>query len=117
MVAGETGKIGIIKRSRDAKTATAVRYSEVRDAIQTHLCNPARTSRTLAATRGYFEQKAADPALSTWSREDARLSIDVIDALARMEGNEIAGARFTPAPKRQAKLPLAHLIHGMAGIR
>ena len=106
MVAGETGKIGIIVRSRDAKAAAAARYSDVRDAIKGYLCNPARTSRTLAEIGLTFEQKAADTSLGNWAREDARLSVDVLKALARME-NKLAGMRFVPAPDRQAKLILA----------
>lgn len=106
MVAGETGKIGIIRQSRDAETATVVRYSGVREAIKEYLCDPARTPRTLAAARVAFEQKAADTALGNWAREDARLSVDVLDALARME-NQFSHMRFVAAPERQPKLTLS----------
>lgn len=106
MVAGETGKLGIIQRSRDAKSAATARYSEVRDAIKGYLCDLGRTDRTLAIMQNSFAQKASDTSLSNWSREDARLSVDVLSAFAGME-NKFSGARFIPAPERQAKLMLS----------
>jgi hypothetical protein len=47
-----------------------------------------------------------DPALDSWAREEARLSLDVIDAFAGME-NKIGGARFEPAPRQQPLLKLS----------
>jgi len=103
MVAGETGKLGIIRRARDAGTAGIARYSDVRDDIRGYLCDAARTRRTLDAVRVRFKARSEDPALGNWARENARLSMDVLDSLVRME-NQIAGGRFVPAPQRQVPL-------------
>lgn len=105
MVAGETGKIGIIKRAREAKAATVVRYAKVREDIQAYLCDLKRSKASLAALRNKYQEMADDPSLGNWAREDARLSVDVLRALARME-NKIAGGRFTPAPIKQVPLVL-----------
>lgn len=105
MVAGETGKIGIIRRARDAKAAATTRYDKVREDIRTYLCDQGRTRRTLAALQNKYAAMADDPTLSTWAREDARLSVDVLASLARME-NRIAGSRFLPAPAKQVPLVL-----------
>lgn len=104
MVAGETGKLGIIRRARDAKTAVTARYDKVREDIRAYLCDHGRTRRTLATLQNKYQAMADDPSLTAWTREDARLSVDVLASLARME-NKIAGARFLPAPEKQ--LPLA----------
>jgi len=103
MVAGETGKIGIIRRSRDARTAATARYEKVRDDIRTYLCDHSRTGRSLAALQNKYAAMADDLTLSAWTREDARLSVDVLASLARME-NKIGGARFLPAPNKQVPL-------------
>jgi len=109
MVAGETGKVGIIRRSREAKAATTTRYSKVREDIIAYLCDLSRTSRTLAALQNKYAAMADDPSLSNWAREDARLSVDVLASLARME-NKLAGERFVPAPQRQVPL----ILNGVA---
>ena len=106
MVAGDTGRIGIIRNARDYTTPSRIRYSGVRQEIKDYLCDMGRSDRSLNAMRLRFEQKAADPALGTWDREDARLSVDVLKALARMN-NQISGARFAAAPSRQAPLIMA----------
>ena len=106
MVAGETGKIGIIQRSRDFKTAASARYNTVRGDIRAYLCDHGRTRRTLAALHNKYQEMADDEALGNWKREDARLSLEVLASLARME-NQIAGGRFLPAPTRQAPLVLS----------
>jgi hypothetical protein len=105
MVAGATGKIGIIRQSRDAKTVTTTRYSKVRDDIKGYLCNAARTPRLLDALRNKYASMANDTALGSWAREDARLSLDVLASLARME-NRIAGGRFLAPPVKQLPLML-----------
>jgi hypothetical protein len=109
MVAGETAKIGIIRRCRDAEPSVTVRYNDVRRVLREYLCNPARTRRHLDAIRVTFEQRAEDPALGGWAKEDARLSVDVLDAFSRME-NQISGSRFVAAPAKQAPLEMSGVI-------
>jgi len=105
MVAGMTGRIGIIRRARDAEPATTTRYAKVREDIRNYLCDRGRTQRHLAALHNKYAARADDAALSNWAREDARLSVDVLASLARME-NQIGGNSFIPAPSRQAPLTL-----------
>ena len=105
MVAGETGKIGIIKRSRDSSAATVVRYAKVREDIRGYLCDLGRTRATLDALRNKYLAIAESPSLGNWEREDARLSVDVLNSLARME-NQISGGRFIASPAKQAPLVL-----------
>lgn len=105
MVAGMTGRIGIIRRARDAEPATTTRYSKVREDIRDYLCDRGRTQRHLAALHNKYAAMADDTGLSSWAREDARLSVDVLASLARME-NQIGGNSFVPAPSRQPFLTL-----------
>ena len=109
MVAGDTGRIGIIRRARDAKVATVTRYDRVRGDIRAYLCDLGRTGRTLAALQNKYEALADDQNASVWLREDARLSMDVLASLARME-NKIAGGRFIPAPEKQTPLIISGVI-------
>jgi hypothetical protein len=106
MVASQTGQIGIIKRSRESGSAPRIRYSLARQELRGFLCDPARTSRHLVAIRNRFEQRADVTSLDSWAQEDARLSLDLIDAFIRME-NKIAGAKFEAAPRQQSPLVLA----------
>lgn len=106
MVASETGKVGIIRRSRESVTPQRVRYSDVRKTLRTYLGDISRPRGVLNAARDRFEQRAEDPSLGTFSREDARLSLDVLDSFGRMQ-NQLGGIAFRTAPARQAPLRLA----------
>jgi hypothetical protein len=106
MVASETGKIGIIRRSREAATAVVVRYSDARQIARAHLADPTRNARLLSAAIQNFEQRSEDAALTPFAREDARLSIDVLNHLLGMQ-NLTAGYMFVEAPRDQQSLTLA----------
>ena len=106
MVAGETGRIGIIRRSREAKPAITARYDKVREDIRAYLCDRSRTGRTLVTLRNKYEAMAENPALGNWAREDARLSVDILASLARME-NKIGGSAFLPTPAKQVPLVMS----------
>lgn len=103
MVAGDVGRRGIIRRAREVSTAVVVRYSDVRSGLQSALCDPVNERRIVGATRELLEQKASDPALTAWTREDALKSIDVLDSYVVMR-NQLAGHDFVPPPARQALL-------------
>jgi len=105
MVAGDTGRIGIIQRARDAEPVVTTRYAKVRRDIREYLCDRGRTQRHLAALHNKYAAMADDAALPSRAREDARLSVDVLASLARME-NQIGGGSFIPAPSRQPHLTL-----------
>lgn len=106
MVAGHTGKIGIIKNARDAPTAVVTRYAKIRDDIRTYLCSPGRSRSDLDGLRNKYAEMADNPGLTEWSRQDARLSVDVLNSLARM-GNVIAGGRFVAPPAKQPPLAIS----------
>lgn len=105
MVSGDTGRIGIIKRAKEKRSAVAIRYADVRAAIAASMCDPLKSKTILAAASDAFEQRTTDASLSTWSREDASKSLDVVEAFGRMK-NSFAGYDFVPAPKKQAMLLL-----------
>ena len=106
MVAGETGRIGIIRRSRDPEPVVTVRYAKVREDIRDYLCDRGRTSRHLATLQNKYAAMADDASLTSWVREDARLSVDVLASLGGME-NQIGGGSFIPAPAKQLPLMLS----------
>ena len=105
MVATETGKLGIIRRSRDSVTPPRIRYREVRPPICAYLSDPNRTKGIIFQARETFEQHADDISLKGFVREDARLSIDVLDSLMKMN-NQLGGFGFVQAPAKQPKLML-----------
>lgn len=92
MLAGNTGKLGIIKRVREKGTAAGVRYSDARDAIRLALCDPAGETRQLNDAANRFRQREKDTALSTFMRADAEKSIDVLNALSLMRNQYASGA-------------------------
>jgi hypothetical protein len=106
MVSSETGKMGIIRRARDSVTPPRIRYKDARQAMRLFLADEHRTKSIILAARKALEQKADDPAVSDFTREDARLSVDVLDALTKME-NQLAGYDFKAAPHSQPKLILS----------
>lgn len=106
MVASETGKLGIISRARESVTPQRVRYSDVRKSIKAHLGDNARPRGILATARDRFEQRSDDMSLGPFAREDARLSLDVLDSFGRMQ-NQLGGIAFRPSPARQPSLLLS----------
>lgn len=103
MVASDTARMGIIRRARDSVTPTKIRYSDVRRDIRAHLVDPHRNSRMITSARQRFEQRSEDSSLTNFQREDATLSVDVLDAYQGMQ-NQLGGFVFVPAPLRQPLL-------------
>ena len=103
MVAGDVGRKGIVRRSKEVNTSVVVRYSDARTVIRNALCDMANEKRIIAAARALFEQKADDTALSAWARDDAAKSIDVLDSLSFIR-NQLVGFDFQPAPQAQPYL-------------
>jgi hypothetical protein len=103
MVTGDTGRLGIIKRSREKRTSVAVRYSDVKDAISAAMCSPSTSKVLLASAYEVFQQKSRDTSLSVWSQEDSAKSLDVIDSFHAMK-NQLAGYDFITAPTKQPAL-------------
>lgn len=120
MLAKDPGKLGIIRRARQKRSAGSIRYSDARSVIRNALRDPVNEARKLHEARERFEQRAADASLKPFTREDAEKSVEVLDALTRMR-NLYAGTDFQGAPQRQPKLNISGvavsvesdlLIHG-----
>lgn len=105
MVASETGKIGIIRASRDSVTAPRTRYSVARDATKAFLIDPNRSSDPIDSALELLEQRAADPAESAFRRSDAACSAEALNSLLSM-GNQLNGYNYSAAPRRQPKLTI-----------
>lgn len=82
MVSSETAKLSIVRRAKEVSTAVVVRYSDVRAVLRNAMANPERSGEIIASARSSFAQRAEDPALSAFQREDASGSLDVLDAFA-----------------------------------
>lgn len=105
MIAGEMGKKGIIRRSREVSTAVAVRYSDVREVLRAAFCDPVNERRIVANAYNSFEQKSTDGALSDWTRDDASKSMDVLNAFETMR-NQFVGFHFSAPPAGQSYLEI-----------
>lgn len=105
MIATDTGRLGIIRRARESVTPVRTRYSDVRKDLRAHLADNTRNMSLIHAARERFEQRSDDMSLTNFQRDDAALSVDVLDAYARMR-NQLAAYNFSSAPARQALLSL-----------
>lgn len=106
MESSDTARMGIIRRARESTTPLRTRYSDVRQSLRGFLTDQRRRQGTLLAARQMFEQRSDDPSLSDFQREDARLSLDVLDSFDRMQ-NQLGGLNFEAAPSRMPMLNLA----------
>jgi hypothetical protein len=105
MVAGDVGRKGIIRRAREVSTAVAVRYTEARSVLRAALCDLVNEKKIVHAARDAFEQKSEDSSLSTWTREDAAKSVDVMDSFMVMR-NQLVGFDCVEAPQSQPYLQI-----------
>ena len=106
MVSSDTARMGIIRRAREPRTHTVIRYKDVRDPICSFLSDPHHNLNPLISAEAALKHRSADPAVSSMLQEDALLSIEVLDAIQRM-GNRLAQYVFVAAPKRQPKLAVS----------
>ena len=106
MVSSDTARMGIIRRARDPRTHTVIRYKDVRDPIRSFLSDPHHNLNPLISAEAVLKQRSIDPAVSSMRQEDALLSIEVLDAIQRM-GNRLAKYVFVAAPKKQPKLVIS----------
>lgn len=106
MVSSDTARVGIITRAKTPSTPTLIRYKDVRPVVCSFLADQNRSTRILAEAEQLFNQRAADPALSSLRQDDANNSIEVVRSLHRM-ANQLAQFSFEPAPRRQNPLVIA----------
>lgn len=95
--------MGIIRRAAAPKPFVTARYQDARAVIKSFLSDLSRRENPLHAAIEMFEQRAADPTIQDLKKDDARQSIEVINALKGMN-NQIAGFHFKAAPNSQPKL-------------
>lgn len=103
MVSSETARMGIIRRSKFPSAPAIIRYREARAAISSYLASPIRSVNPLDAARALLQQKLTDPASSALVRDDAEHSIEVLDAIIRLQ-NQLGAYDFQPAPAQQPRL-------------
>jgi hypothetical protein len=106
MVSSDTARVSIVSRSKNPTAPLAVRYRDVRAPLCTYLADPNRRVNPLQTAETMFRQRAEDNTQSVLRQDDARQSIQVIQAIQRM-ANRLAPYDFTLAPARQPKLILS----------
>lgn len=106
LVASETTKVSIIKRSKYVTAPPIIRYRDVRPVVCNYLADTARSVNPLVSAQEMFEQKANDKALSSLVQDDARKSIEVLHSIQGM-ANKVSLYGFTLAPKDQPKLVIS----------
>ena len=106
MLSSDTARMGIIRRAKFPPTVLITRYRDARTAIAGYLASPTRDLNPLAAARGVLRQRLDDASSSALARDDARHSLDALDAIVRMR-NRVAEYDFQSAPARQGKLLLS----------
>lgn len=106
MVASETAKQSIIRRNYEPQAFVVTRYQDARSAIKAHLSDLARSQNPLNEAIRMFEQRAVDPSESDTRQDDARQSIEVLNALRGMD-NQLGRFQFNETANSQPKLMLA----------
>ena len=106
MVSSDTARMGIIRRSREPRTHTVIRYKDVRDPICSFLSDPHHNLNPLNNAEAALKQRSTDPAVGSMLQEDALLSVEVLHAIQSMR-NSLAQYVFVAAPKRQPKLVIS----------
>ena len=106
MVVSDVSRLTIIRNAREAKTSIVVRYKQAREAINNYLTSVTHDIKIINAAHQLLKQKAADPALKAFARQDAELSAEAIAAIAKM-ANVLGPIDFQPAPQKQAPIVLS----------
>src|ERR1700733_30860 len=106
MMSSDTARIGIVRRAKYPQTPPIIRYRDARGPICSFLADMNRDLNPLVVAEEMFRQRMADSAESALRQDDARQSIEVLNALQRMR-NRLAPFEFVPAPTEQARLGLA----------
>ena len=105
LVSKPSTQLTIIRNAKypDSSKPLVIRYSEARQAIVQHLCDMSRSKKVINTAIDLFLQRKDDFSESTFRRDDAEKSIEVLEAILDMS-NQTATYRFVRAPKRQSKL-------------
>ena len=106
MESSDTARIGMIQRANAQPAYTVTRYQDARTAICAYLSDFARNINPLVAAETMLDNRANDPSEGPLRHEDARLSIEALHALQRMN-NLVSPYTFGRAPARQKKLMIS----------
>lgn len=106
MVASDTSRLSIIRRSKFVSTPPIIRYRDVRPVVSKFLADNTRPVNLLVSAEEMFEQRVNDKSLKALAQDDARKSIEVIHSIQQM-GNKVAEYGFQLAPKDQPKLMIS----------
>ncbi|MFT0876458.1 hypothetical protein VRZ08_07835 [Rhodopseudomonas sp. G2_2311] len=105
MVSSETARIGIVRRAKAPQIPPIIRYRDARGPICAFLTDLRRDVNPLVVAEQMFTQRMSDPSESALRQDDARQSIEVLNAVQRMR-NQLAPYEFVPAPADQNRLTL-----------
>lgn len=106
MLATDTGRLGILKRSKFPSPSIVIRYRDVRPFICNYLADRSRNVNLLIDAEKLFEQKSEDPSCTTLMQNDAVNSIEVLWGIQKMS-NKLGSFDFHLAPKKQPKLNIS----------
>lgn len=109
MISGDHAREGIVRRARQIQTPVVARYRDLRQGICAYLGDIMRPARTLMALEHHLQQRANDSALTTYSREDARASLEALAPFHRL-ANTLASFQFQAINRRLPPL----MIEGVA---
>lgn len=105
MVSSDTARIGIVRRAKNPQVPPITRYRDARGPICSYLSDLRRDVNPLVSAEEMFRQRMTDPAESPLRQDDARQSIEVLNALQRMS-NQLAPFEFLLPPNDQGRLEL-----------
>ena len=105
MVSSDVARLSIIRNSRETKAAMVVRYKYAREPIANFLTSAHRDGKILAAAEQMLKQRAADPALSPFNRQDAELSMEALKSCRGM-ANVLGPIDFQPVAQKQKALTI-----------
>lgn len=92
LTATPTRRATIIREAKFPKTAQVALYRDARLAVARHLCGAGDLDHIWSAI-GRLTERAADPDASSWTVDDCRRSVEVLEAFAR-RSNEMELNRF-----------------------
>jgi hypothetical protein len=105
MVSSETARIGIVRRAKNPQIPPIIRYRDVRGPICAFLSDLRRDVNPLVSAEEMLRQRMADTSESALRQDDAKNSIEVLNAVQRMR-NQLAPYEFLQAPADQGRLQL-----------
>ncbi len=95
-------QLAILRQAKYPGEARAliVQYQIARKGIAAALMSPSQEARILASTRVALEQRRDDPSSSPFVADDARRSIETVDAFERQRNLfDLGGVQFSIAPR------------------